>query len=407
MVTLALGAGVFSFFAGAALLLALPGVDDDPEDRLFQLNTILGSATMLAAFGAVLVYHAASSLGRAPSAPVRQRIPWSLLLAFPLLIGLGQLLILDPSAAPWLFPFVNIGIVAIPSVLIAAVCLRRYQAANPWSWPMTWRETVGAFGYGAIGAVLLAGIINTAYLQIGGWLVLQWQDIDPGLDIQASLQELPRTAGILFDLSALSLVAPLAEEFLKGLIVALFFWRDGSAARCFVWGVLAGTGFNLVETFANSLALSDAQVIAAEGGAEQWWVFGVARAGAAAMHALAAGFAALAFFGLLNRRWPLVTGYLLAVLLHANWNAAVYLMAGDTILSRSGPGSLALALVGLAVLVTLATASVALLWTMSGSIRDEAPAVIYRVLGMLPAGRATPPGVPLWLDRRLKTVKPA
>ena len=406
MVALALFAGASSFLTGAMLLLALPVVASDGQERLFQLNTIVGSALVLLVFGTFLVFHAASSLGRVASRAMGHHMPWFLLLAFPLLVGAGQWLVLNPGSAPWLFPFVNAGIVAIPSVLIALAVTRRYRDRNPWSWPVTWREWVGAFGYGAIGAVMIAAIINTGYLTGAGWLLLRWYDIDVGADVLRGLPDLPRNAGVLFDLSALSVVAPLNEEFFKGFIVALFWWRGGSVARCFAWGVLAGTGFNLVETFINSLALVDAGSPAADN-ASHWWIFGPARAGTAALHGLAAGFAALAFYGLFTRQWRFLLGYPLAVVLHGNWNAAVYLIAGSAVLSQAGPDSAVFALIGIALLVTLAVVSVALLWTISGQLRDRQPASIYRVLGMEPAGRTTAPGVPLWLGDRMKPVRQA
>lgn len=407
MTVLALMAGTFSFAAAATLVLALPAMDAEGIDRLFEFNTTLGSAVLLAVFGTVLVYQAASAMGSSASRPMTRHVPWYLGLAFPVCMGTGQWLVLNPTDAPWLFPIVNIGIVAIPSLLIATVVMRRYGDLNTLSWPVTWREWTAAFCYGAIGAVTIAGLLNTGYLLGGGWLVLQMNDIDVGFDIQRGLPALPRNTAILFDLSVLSLVAPLNEEFLKGAIVALFFWRRGSVARCFAWGVLAGAGFNLVETFFNSLELVDSSVIGREGQAGQWWMFGVARAGAGAMHALAAGFAAVAFYGLLRKQWRFMVGYPIAVLLHANWNAAVYLMAGDSILSGAGPSSDALVLLGLGFLLALSTGSVALLWTISGRFRDQDRASIYEVLRMGPArAGAEHFGSPPWVRARMKPLHP-
>jgi hypothetical protein len=405
MVALALCAGAFSFLTGATLLLALPEVEGNERERLFQLNTILGAATVFLVFGTFLVYQAASSLGATGSTPMSRRVPWYLLLAFPAFVAAGQWLVLNPGAAPWLFPFVNIGMVAIPSVVVATWVAQRYGARNPTSWPISWREWTSAFCYGAIGAVLVAALLNTGYLFVGARVVLSANDIDVGWDIVRGLRQLPRTTGILFDLSVLSLAAPLNEEFLKGSIVALFWWRRGSAARCFTWGVLAGAGFNFSETFSNSLAIVDSDILASQEQAGQWWIFGIARAGTAVMHSVAAGFAALAFYGLFKRRWLLVPGYPIAVLLHANWNAAVYLIAGDAILSQAAPSSTTLDVLGIGVLISLSILCATLLWVMSGQLRDEVPATIYRILGMQPAGRATAPDVSTWLEDRMKPVR--
>ncbi len=61
--------------------------------------------------------------------------------------------------------------------------------------------------------------------------------------------------GIVYALSVLSVSAPLNEEFMKGFVVALFFYRRGGLVRCFLWGALAGAGFNIAETFDNSISL--------------------------------------------------------------------------------------------------------------------------------------------------------
>ena len=275
----------------------------EPELRLFEINIAIGSAIVLTTLGGFTVWQSASALGGSSSSAMRPWMPWPLFAAFPVFVGLGQLLVNHPAAAPWLFPFVAVAIVSIPSVLAAVSVARSYSIANPYSWPISWREWTSGISYGAIGAIGIAGLINTiVFALLAVVLVLQVGNGDTS-EIEYGLTTLPRGWGILFDVSVLSVVAPLNEEFWKGALVAFFFFRKGGAARCFVWGVLAGAGFNLMETFQNSLSVVSPKIVAEQTIGSEWWLFALARAGAGTMHACATGFAALGIYGVLRRRW--------------------------------------------------------------------------------------------------------
>jgi hypothetical protein len=191
-------------------------------------------------------------------------------------------------------------------------------------------------------------------------------------------------AGIAYDLSVLSVVAPLNEEFWKGALVALCFFRKGGMARCFTWGVLAGAGFNLLETFLNSLGAVDPEALADQTIGGQWWLFAAARAGTAVLHGFASGLAALGFYGLLRGRWSLAPLYLAGVLVHGVWNGTVYLVAGDVLLSGEAPDAQWLDFAGIGVLAVIAFGCAGGLWLLSGSLRDLRPASVYGMLGMKP-----------------------
>lgn len=367
------------------LLFAIPAIDtDDPRRRLFELNIVVSSAIVYAGLGGFLVVQAASALGGASSSPMRYRWVWFVAPLFPLLVVAGQLLARNPERLPWLFPFVNVGIVAIPSLVIAGVVARRYLDAQRFAWPLSWREWTSALIYGAVGATIVAAIVNTGYLAgMGTYLIGQHGADGANLDMDG-LATLPRGWGIFLDLSTLSVVAPLNEEFWKGMLVAFFFFRRGGAARCFAWGVLAGAGFNLLETFQNSLAVISPEAQASQQIGDQFWLFAGARGGTAAMHALAAGLSALGWYGLLRRRPRYLVGYPAAVCLHASWNFLVYVIAGDAMFSRQGPDSRLLDVAGIAGLFAVFALTVTALWHLSGRLRDDAPAPLYRLLGMLP-----------------------
>lgn len=377
-------AGAISFLLGVGFLLALAAVSEStPEEKLFALNVAMGGAIVYMALGGWLAVQAASGLGGTPSGPMPLRWPWFLLPLFPVCVGVGQVMALHPGRLPWLFPIVNVAMVSIPSLSIAALVAWRYRRANPLAWPMSWREWTSAFIYGAVGATTIAGIVNTLYLYgAAEWLV--HREGLGGLPLEDAIRGLPRGWGSFLDLSALSFVAPLNEESWKSFIVALFFFRRGGPARCFAWGALAGSGFNLLETFVNSLGAVSPDALADATINSQWWLFATARGGTAAMHGLATGMAALGMYGVLRRKPRYIPGLPAGMLLHGTWNFLVWVVVGDAIFSGAGPDSRLLDALGFGGMLVLAAMSFALLWYFSGALRDERPAAIYQLLGMAP-----------------------
>lgn len=384
--------GSLAFLTGLLTLLVLVDLPENPRRKLFEINAALGTSIVMLSLGGVLVYQAGSALGGVGSRAMR--VPnWALIVPFalgmfPFLVSLGQHQVNNPETLPWLFPFTNVLIVSIPSLVIALVAAQRYSLFNTFAWPVSWREWTSGIIYGAIGATTVAGFINTVYLVGAGlFLINTVGDGDTG-NLAAGLRDLPRGWGIAFDLSVLSVVAPLNEEFWKGMLVALFFFRKGGAGRCFLWGVLAGAGFNILETFQNSIAIVNPSEVSQQQLSEDWWKFASARAGTGALHSAATGLAALGFYGLFRRQGRFLWGYPAGVLLHGLWNFLNFTLAGDAILSQAGPHSTLLDILSVLGLFGLFFVSVAILWEAPRRIRDGAPAHIYRMLGMAPRPEA-------------------
>ena len=195
---------------------------------------------------------------------------------------------------------------------------------------------------------------------------------------------MPRGWGVAFDISVLSVVAPLNEEFWKGMLVAFFFFRKGGPARCFMWGVLAGAGFNILETFQNSISIINPAEVTRQQLSQDWWKFAMARAGTGAIHSAATGMSALGFYGLFRSQPRYMLGYPAGVLIHGSWNFLNFTLSGDAFLSQAGPDSQLLDVLSIIGLAALFLACVALLWEMPRRVRDGRPAPIYGVLGMLP-----------------------
>ena len=380
--------GSFAFLNGLAALALLGSLSDLPQEKLFDINVALGTAIVTMSLGGILAYQAASSLGGVGSSVMAlPRWIWiapSMVAAFPALVALGQIEVNNPESLPWVFPITNVLIVTLPSLAIALVVAQRYLRFNLWSWPLSWREWSSAIIYGAIGATTVAAVINTLYLVLGAAVLIHLKGHGDAFQVSDNLPTLPRALGITFDISVLSVVAPLNEEFWKGMLVAFFFFRKGGAARCFLWGVLAGAGFNILETFQNSLVIISPSEISAQQIGHDWWLFAIARAGTGAVHSAATGFSALGIYGLLRGRGRLALCYFIGVLIHGSWNFLNFTLAGDAILSQSGPDNDVLDVLSILGMIALFLGCIALLWEMPRRIRDGAPAAVYRLLGMVP-----------------------
>ena len=380
--------GALAFINGCASLLLLTDLSDSPRRKLFDINVALGTAIVTISLGGMLVYQAASSLGKTPSNVMRvpnwRVVAPAMVVVFLALVGLGQLQVNNPERLPWLFPVTNVLIVSLPSLAIALVVSQRYLGANQWAWPLSWREWSSGVIYGAIGSTTVAAIINTLYLVLMALLLIEVVGDGGSSDFLDGLRDLPRGWGIAFDISVLSVVAPLNEEFWKGMLVAFFFFRRGGPGRCYLWGVLAGAGFNILETFQNSLAIIDPGQVTQQQLNDEWWLFATARAGTGAVHSAATGFAALGMYGLLRGKPKYMLGYPAGVLIHGLWNFLNFTLAGDAFLSQAGPDSRLLDVLSVAGLCALFLACLLLLWEMPRRVRDGFPAPVYRMLGMVP-----------------------
>jgi hypothetical protein len=161
-------------------------------------------------------------------------------------------------------------------------------------------------------------------------------------------------------------------------------------ARCFLWGVLAGTGFNLLETFQNSIAVVSPQALADQTLGNAWWLFALARAGTSGMHGLASGLSAIGFYGLLRNRPRYLLGYPCGVALHGTWNFLVYVISGDALFSAQGPDSRLLDLLGAGGLILVFATSVMLLWVLPTRLKDDHPAPVYVALRLRPQAAVQP-----------------
>jgi hypothetical protein len=331
--------------AGCVLLyLLLPFVYQGP-DLLVTNLTIASVATIGLTLGFGLMYHARRFLGGHFSATFYPASPGRLILLFVLCLFLGQLLIsLLPSArfTALAFPLFHILAAAMPALAILAFVGRRTMAAS-------WRTVTLELSHGAVlaptGALAAELVVVLAVVVVISLVVaLTPGGIERLVELSLNLQDptwlentdnLARLVLSPAALSAIMLVfvvmAPLIEEFLKGLGVLLLGYRLRGQAEALLWGVACGAGFAIGESLFNgSIAL------------EGWAAVMLMRCGASLMHCAASGVMGLGWQQALVRRrpWRLLAAYGASAGIHALWNAAAVAVAVPSLLVASNPGDL-------------------------------------------------------------------
>jgi hypothetical protein len=346
--TLVLLVGALLLLVGAFcafLYLLLPFVYREP-DLVASNVTIASVAALSLGLGFALTYQALNSLKGRPSAVFSPRSPWSLvLLAAPCLI-LGQAMVsfLDlPIFTSLAFPPVHILVAIAPALAILVIVGRRTRASS-------WRTVTLELSHGAVLAplgalatelivlfILALALSFVVALTPGGIdrlmeLSLNLQD-PTWLEDPTNLAQLVLSPPVLTVIVVIFvIIAPLAEEFLKGLGVLFLGYRLRGEAEALQWGVACGAGFALAESLFNgSIAL------------EVWGVVMLMRGGATLMHCVASGIMGLGWHeAIANKRpWRFLGAYGASAGLHALWNGAAIGAGIPSLLALTRPGDVA------------------------------------------------------------------
>ena len=353
---------------GCAILYILTPFIYGGADLLPTNVTVAALAAIGLSFGFGLIYIGRNSLRGNPSAIFHPPSPWRFALLFVLCLIAGQLLLfLLPTArfTSWAFPPLHILAAASPALAVLAFVGRRTRAAS--------RRTVGLeLSYGALLAPMgaLAAeliVILVVVIAVAVVVVLTPGGIETLVDLSNSLQdplwiEDPvNLAQLVLSPAALTIIvvvfvilAPLIEEFLKGLGVLLLGYRLSGQAEALLWGVACGAGFAIGESFFNgSIAL------------EGWGAVMVMRWGASLMHCIASGVMGLGWHGALveRRPWRLLAAFGASTGIHALWNGAAVAVALPSLLIMSRPEDLTAQ--SFAALIVIAALSVLILLTIS------------------------------------------
>jgi hypothetical protein len=368
--TLLLAGGVVLLVGGAScavLYLVLPFVHPGP-DLLTTSVTIASLAAIGLTLGYGLAYQARSFLRGHPSGAFFPPPPWRLAALSVLALLLGQSMVsVMPTArlTSLAFPPLHVLVAATPALVILAFVGRRTRAAS-------WRTAILELSHGALLAPL--GALVAELMALLGILVvfsliaaLTPGGLDRLVELSTNLQDpawlenpenLTRLvlspAALLAIVLVFVVLAPMIEEFLKGLGVLALGYRLRAPAEAWLWGVACGAGFAIGESLFNgSIAL------------EGWGAVMLMRCAASLMHCMASGVMGLGWHqALVSRRpWRLLAAYGASTGLHALWNAAAVAVAVPSLVLASDPG--ALGTPGLAGLITLGAFTLLAVLTIS------------------------------------------
>ena len=378
---------------GCAVLYILTPFIYGGADLLPTNLTVAALAAIGLSFGFGLISIGRNSLRGIPSATFHPPSPWRFVSLFVLCLIAGQLMLfLLPTArlTSWAFPPLHILAAASPALAVLAFVGRRTRAAS--------RRTVGLeLSYGALlapmGALVAELIvILVVVIAVAVVVVLMPGGIEALVDLSKSLQDPSwiedpaNLAQLVLSPAALTIIvvvfvilAPLIEEFLKGLGVLLLGYRLSGQAEALLWGVACGAGFAIGESFFNgSIAL------------EGWGAVMVMRWGASLMHCIASGVMGLGWHGALvgRRPWRLLAAFGASTGIHALWNGAAVAVALPSLLIMSRPEDLTAQ--SFAALIVIAALSVLILLTIS--------MVFVTVRLTREVGRASIEGDPAGLD---------
>lgn len=389
VLTLLVGLALLSGGAACVLLyLLLPFVYHEPD--VVGANVTLASAAALSiGLGFPLTYHARNSLKGYPSGTFFPPSPWLLAMLFIVCLILGQALIsISPSPILTALALPPLHVVAAisPALAVLAFVGRRTRAAS-------WRTASLELSHGGLLAPVVALSAEIVVLLLLGLIISFVVALAPGglermvqlyvelqepgwIEDPANLAPLVLSPWVLAAIVTIFvIIAPLIEEFLKGIGVPLLAYRLRGQAEALVWGVACGGGFALGESLFNgSVAL------------EGWGLVMIMRWGASLMHCVGTGIMALGWYQALmgRRRLRLVAACAASTAIHALWNGAAIAVAvpsllvvikPDDILARTVAGSIAMGSLAFLPLLTISMAVVLVYLTRRVSRpRSEVPA---------------------------------
>ncbi|MDQ2903287.1 MAG: PrsW family intramembrane metalloprotease [Chloroflexota bacterium] len=293
-----------------------------PSHGLLPASQLFSSTIEYVAFGIIGIigggfgfYHSLRSMLRLRTAPFALPQFWIFLLLYIVVLAIG--LALQANGQAVTIPALTLLLIMLaaifPALTLLALGVRRLRFPN---WSTTWRRfTVALVSGGTLGIVLALLFETVALLVIVQRQLAGLQNCINNPD-DPTCQN-PALFGALFILAAI--IAPLVEESVKPLAVAIFIGRVNSAAEAFVLGLGAGIGFNLIETV-GYIGM----------GYQNWLQVALLRTGAGLLHGFGSAMVALGWYYLTHakkQRFLLAIGcWLYAVLQHALWNSTATLV---------------------------------------------------------------------------------
>jgi RsiW-degrading membrane proteinase PrsW (M82 family) len=349
LLVLALSGAVFAIIAAIGIFIFM-AVN---RNMLLELNasplTSTLAASTLLAIGLLLVPVAWLSLKRLRGTefdsfllPSLRLWEWIAIPGLWLLVLTLATLYHDAPGALWYAPVLHFLSIALPVYFVIRLAINRISLGSS-------QRAWGVFGAGMTLSPLLAVIAEGIVILLGMAVVAIYLGFNPDamLQIERLIRQVERAPDLdsliyqvgpflkhpltLFaGLAFLSFLVPIIEETAKSLAVWLVADRIRFPAQGFALGALSGAGFALAESLSASLTADDA-----------WAATLAMRAVSGSMHMLASGLAGwgIAQASLENRYFKFAGMMLLAILLHAAWNAgAVFSVWGGARVMLAMPG---------------------------------------------------------------------
>jgi hypothetical protein len=374
--------GVLQGLSGLALVFTLLFVDSGetadypPPEVVLDAIGITSVALIALVPGLILTWHGVSSAMGEGSAAYSPPIAAAVAVAFAGVLALGGLNMaaVQPVAAP--MPLLHALAGLLPGVALVALASRGSFLRGAPVRGLTWRQvtlaaaiamTVGVWtalyveGLGGIAAVVLLLVHNGAFVDAASF-----DDVQSAIEYADLI--LTENEQFAANLIVAAVLAPLSEEFGKGLGVRFMMRGPTTRAQAFALGAAAGAGFGFLEALLYGVA-------GVEEGLGHWWEIMLIRGGSSSLHVLATGLVGLAWWHWSVGRqraagWRL---FGLAVLLHAVWNAfAVTLFSKifglDTLSDRT------IAVLAYGVVAVVSLAFIAAIVATARRLREPTPA---------------------------------
>jgi len=314
---------ILVFLAGIVSILFLLLVAAIPTTQNLGPSQRFGAIVQLVAFavagiagGGFTFYHSFRSLFlKKPSADFKLPWFWIFFVLYLVVVVIAAAMRANGQAVtntPLTIFMIALAAI-LPSLTIIALGVRRVHYPGEIRWPTTWRRFTVALVSGATLAIMLAIIFELVLT-----VVLQQQLGVKSISLDNPDQPIPQDArSIVFLLLIVSVVAPLVEEGVKPLAVAIMSGRLRSAGEAFVLGLACGIGFNLIET-AGYISM----------GYNNWLDVALQRTSSGLLHGFGAAMVSLGWYYLTHpgeskHRFLLPVGcWGYAVLQHAIWNGS-------------------------------------------------------------------------------------
>jgi len=295
------------------------------------------------------------------------------LFAGVLVVGQVNMRSADPIAAP--MPLLHVAAAALPGLTFAAMAGRgSVLRGMPVRW-VSWRQLTLAVAISMALATMIAVYVESIGSAGGVVLLLVHNGAFAGAQSQSDVNEIIRHADFILTrdeqfvagLITASLLAPLSEEFAKGLSVRFMLRRTMTRGQAFLLGAAAGAGFGFLEAMLYGLDGISSNLA-------DWWQIMLLRGGSTSLHVFCTGLTGLGWwYWTVARRSRLALAlFSLAVLFHASWNGAFTLLE-SRILGLDTLSDRALEIVAYVIVGVVSAAFILAIPIVARRIRDVAP----------------------------------